>query len=258
MHFFNPVEKMPLVEIIRGEATSENTIAQVAALSTEMGKFPIVVRDVPGFLVNRILIPYLNEAVYLLEEGHSIEEIDRAALEFGMPMGPIRLLDEVGLDVAAHVSKVMVAGYGERMSVPPFAEKLLTLERKGRKNGKGFYDYSNKQGTPWSGVRKALGLPESPKTPRTSSELAQRMILHLVNEAMKCLIEGVAGTEHEAAAKQIDLGTVMGIGFPPFRGGVIYYARAHGLNALRSQIAKLHSVYGARYTPWSETDIAGT
>lgn len=250
MHFFNPVEKMPLVEIIRGEETSEETIAKVAALSTEMGKFPIVVQDVPGFLVNRILIPYLNEAVYLLKEGHSVEEIDRAALQFGMPMGPIRLLDEVGLDVAAHVSKVMVAGYGERMAVPPFAENLLTLDRKGRKNGKGFYDYSGKQSAPWQGLKDALGLPHSPKIPRTSGELKQRLVLHLVNEAMKCLHEGVAGKDQETAAKQIDLGTVMGIGFPPFRGGVIYYARTRGLDSLRAQIAELHREYGARYAPW--------
>ena len=111
MHFFNPVERMPLVELIRAEKTSDGTVAKAAAISTALGKFPIVVRDVPGFLVNRILIPYLNEAIYLLEAGHSVEAIDHAALAFCMPMGPIRLLDEVGLDVAAHVSEIMVNGY---------------------------------------------------------------------------------------------------------------------------------------------------
>jgi 3-hydroxyacyl-CoA dehydrogenase/enoyl-CoA hydratase/3-hydroxybutyryl-CoA epimerase len=250
MHFFNPVERMPLVEIIRGKETSDDTVARVAALTTEMGKFPIVVQDVPGFLVNRILIPYLNEAVYLLEEGHSIAEIDQAALRFGMPMGPIRLLDEVGLDVAAHVSKVMVAGYGERMAVPPFAEKLLGLDRKGRKNGRGFYDHAGKQATPWSGLADALSLPRVPTTQRTQEELADRLTLHLVNEAMKCLNEGVAGTDENLAGKQIDLGTVMGIGFPPFRGGVLYHARQTGLETIRAKLEQLYQAYGSRYRPW--------
>jgi 3-hydroxyacyl-CoA dehydrogenase/enoyl-CoA hydratase/3-hydroxybutyryl-CoA epimerase len=250
MHFFNPVEKMPLVEIIRGKQTSEDTIACVAALTSEMGKFPIVVEDVPGFLINRILIPYLNEAVYLLEEGYSVKEIDAAALEFGMPMGPIRLLDEVGLDVAAHVSKVMVAGYGERMAVPAFAEKLLTLERKGRKNGKGFYEYQGKESSPWNGLSTALNLPANPPKTLSRSELAERLVLHLVNEALKCLNEGVAGSDRELAQKQIDLGTVMGIGFPPFRGGVLYYAQLKGIDDVRKRLVALHSLYGARYQPW--------
>jgi 3-hydroxyacyl-CoA dehydrogenase len=215
-----------------------------------MGKFPIVVQDVPGFLVNRILIPYLNEAVYLLQEGHSVAEIDRAALSFGMPMGPIRLLDEVGLDVAAHVSKVMVAGYGERMAVPPFAEKLIVIDRKGRKNGKGFYDHAGKNSTPWSGLAEALALPRSPKSPASQGDLADRLTLHLVNEAMKCLRDGVAGSDTQLAEKQIDLGTVMGIGFPPFRGGVLYYAKQVGLEQIRSKLEKLNSVHGSRYQPW--------
>ena len=250
MHFFNPVEKMPLVEIIRGEKTSEATIAKVAALTTEIGKFPIVVRDVPGFLINRILIPYLNEAVYLLMEGHSIEEIDKAALAFGMPMGPIRLLDEVGLDVAAHVSKVMVNGYGERMAVPDFAEKLVALDRKGRKNGAGFYTYTGKESAPWNGLAHALGLPSKPTKLRSQQDIADRLILHLVNEAMKCLNEGVAGDDRELAKKQIDLGTVMGIGFPPFRGGVIYHAEREGLDSIRERLGALEAEFGVRYKPF--------
>lgn len=250
MHFFNPVEKMPLVEIIRGERTSEATIAKVAALTTEIGKFPIVVRDVPGFLINRILIPYLNEAVYLLLEGHSIEAIDKAALAFGMPMGPIRLLDEVGLDVAAHVSKVMVNGYGERMGVPDFAERMVALDRKGRKNSKGFYEYKGRESAPWSEVSRALNLPSAPQTSLSQQEITERLIFHLVNEAMKCLNEGVAGDDRELAKKQIDLGTVMGIGFPPFRGGVIYYAEKLGLEDIRAKLTTLASKHGARYAPF--------
>lgn len=250
MHFFNPVEKMPLVEIIQAEQTADDTIAKTAALATEMGKFPIVVRDVPGFLINRILIPYLNEAVYLLEEGHSVESIDRAALEFGMPMGPIRLLDEVGLDVAAHVSKVMVAGYGDRMEVPPFAEKLMQLGRKGRKSNAGFYDYQGKDSSPWKGLSAALGLSSSPANPLSSQEIGDRLIVHLANEALKCLAEGVAGDDRELAKKQIDLGTVMGIGFPPFRGGVLYYAGQRGIDSIRRRIIEFEQRFGVRYAPF--------
>jgi len=250
MHFFNPVEKMPLVEIIRGQRTSEGAIASVAALATEMGKFPIVANDVPGFLVNRVLIPYLNEAVYLLQEGHSVEDIDGAALAFGMPMGPIRLLDEVGLDVAFHVSKVMVAGYGERMTTPNFAEQLIGIDRKGRKNGRGFYDYSGKKSSPWPELAKALNLPTTPTRKLNREQLSDRLILHLANEAMKCLNQGVAGHDLTLAEKQIDLGTVMGIGFPPFRGGVLYYARLRGLDAIRKELERFHAEFGARYAPW--------
>lgn len=254
MHFFNPVEKMPLVEIIRGQRTSPETIAYVAALSSELGKFPIVVEDVPGFLVNRILIPYLNEAVFLLQEGYSVEDIDRAATDFGMPMGPLRLLDEVGLDVAAHVSKVMVEGYGERMAAPNFAEQMIGIDRKGRKNGRGFYDYTGKEWRPWSGVSAALKLPSAPAKRLSKEDLQERLILHLVNEAMKCLIEGVAGADTEQAKKQIDLGTVMGIGFPPFRGGVIYYAERRGLETIEAKLGSLSACHGARYTPWTSSE----
>jgi 3-hydroxyacyl-CoA dehydrogenase/enoyl-CoA hydratase/3-hydroxybutyryl-CoA epimerase len=167
-----------------------------------------------------------------------------------MPMGPIRLLDEVGLDVAAHVSKVMVNGYGERMAVPDFAERLVAIDRKGRKNSKGFYDYSGKESTPWNGASQVLGLPTSPTKALSQQEIADRLILHLVNEAMKCLNEGVAGDDRELAKKQIDLGTVMGIGFPPFRGGVIYYAEKEGLDSIRERLVKLEAEHGIRYRPF--------
>jgi 3-hydroxyacyl-CoA dehydrogenase/enoyl-CoA hydratase/3-hydroxybutyryl-CoA epimerase len=250
MHFFNPVEKMPLVEIIRGKETSQETINKVAAFASRLGKFPIIVGDVPGFLVNRILVPYLNEALHLLADGHRIEVIDNAALAFGMPMGPIRLLDEVGLDVAAHVSKIMTDGYGERMAPPQFSASLLAMGRKGRKSGGGFYEHHGKNSTPWSGVYDALSLPHSPKQALSASEIQSRLILHLVNEAMKCLHEGVAGEDKEFAEKQIDLGTVMGIGFPPFRGGVLHYARAIGLESVQSELLKLKEQYGIRYSPF--------
>ena len=164
-----------------------------------------------------------------------------------MPMGPIRLLDEVGLDVAAHVSKVMVAGYGERMAVPDFAERLQALGRKGRKTNAGFYDYQGKSSAVWGGLAAALNLPSKPQTPLSKEEITERLIYHLVNEAMKCLNEGVAGSEREAAIKQIDLGTVMGIGFPPFRGGVLYFAQQAGLDSIRSRLTSFAALYGSRY-----------
>ncbi len=254
MHFFNPVERMPLVELIYGNQTSEETIQKTAALSVALGKFPIVVKDVPGFLVNRILIPYLNEAIYLLEEGYAVTKIDNAAIAFGMPMGPIRLLDEVGLDVAAHVSEIMVQGYGERMAVPQYAKTLIESGRLGKKNKKGFYDYSSKKPLVWQNLTETLGLPETATpTNREEQYIQERLIFHLVNEAMKCLYEGVAGSEIENAEKQIDLGMVMGIGFPPFRGGVLHYARQVGLEKVRQQLHSFADRYGVRYTPWEET-----
>ena len=251
MHFFNPVEKMPLVEIIKGEKTSELTIQKVAALATKLGKYPIVVSDVPGFLVNRILVPYLNEALFLLAEGFSIEEIDGAATDFGMPMGPIRLLDEVGLDVAVHVSEVMTAGYGERMRPPSFSGSLLALGRKGKKSGAGFYSYDGKKAAPWSGVRDALSLPTTQAPTYDKAKIQDRLVLHLINEAMKCLHEGVAGDDKTLAKKQIDLGTVMGIGFPPFRGGVMHYADSIGLDQLKSKLEILMKEFGIRYEPFT-------
>jgi 3-hydroxyacyl-CoA dehydrogenase/enoyl-CoA hydratase/3-hydroxybutyryl-CoA epimerase len=152
--------------------------------------------------------------------------------------------------VAAHVSKVMIHGYGERMSVPDFAEKLVALDRKGRKNGAGFYTYAGKESSPWNGLAHALGLPTKPTKAQTQEEITDRLILHLVNEAMKCLNEGVAGDDRELAKKQIDLGTVMGIGFPPFRGGVIYHAEKEGLDSIRERLIAFEGEYGIRYKPF--------
>jgi 3-hydroxyacyl-CoA dehydrogenase / enoyl-CoA hydratase / 3-hydroxybutyryl-CoA epimerase len=251
MHFFNPVAQMPLVEIVRGAQTSDAAVQFVAAMSTRLGKFPIVVRDVPGFLVNRVLVPYLNEATYLLAEGFSIEQIDRAALRFGMPMGPLRLLDEVGLDVAQHVGEVMVAGYGSRMKGLPYAKTMVEAGRKGKKSGKGFYDYSNKKKSlPDPAVAPLLGLAPTRSSTPPEQEIEDRLILHLVNEAKKCLHEGVAGADRDTAEKQIDLGSVMGIGFPPFRGGVLWHARMAGEQRLRDRLAEFESKFGERYRPW--------
>lgn len=248
MHFFNPVEKMPLVEIIRGEETSVRAIVLTAALATRLGKFPIVVEDVPGFLVNRILTPYLNAAAILLGDGYSMTAIDRAATSFGMPMGPFRLLDEVGLDVAAHVAEVMKAGYGARMEAPPYSKLLVDKGRKGRKNGAGFYDFEGEKTTPYAGLKPLLSLPSTQKED-THNFLQSTLIAALVNEAVLCLDEGVAGQPGKDAAHQIDLGSVMGFGFPAFRGGVLHYAEHVGPRKIVEALREAEKRYGERFTP---------
>lgn len=248
MHFFNPVEKMPLVEIVRAKKTSDKTIAVVAALASKLGKHPIVVADVPGFLVNRILTPYLNEAAYLLDEGYPVELIDKAATTFGMPMGPIRLLDEVGLDVAVHVQDTMVKGYGDRMKSPTFAKMLVDVKRFGRKSGAGFYDFKDKNATVHPELRTLLRLDKPIPSSRDLKPLTDRLILSLINEAVLCLDEGVAGAPGVDAANQIDLGTVMGMGFPPFRGGLMHYADSVGAKSIYDQLVKLEQTHGKRFT----------
>lgn len=245
MHFFNPVNKMPLVEIIRAKDTADSVLVYLAALTSKLGKFPIIVNDVPGFLINRILVPYLNEAAFLLSEGVSVQDIDKAALKFGMPMGPVRLLDEVGLDVAVHVGKTMIEGYGKRMEAPDLAEKLLKLGRKGKKSGSGFYNYADKPEVPEPKLSELLGI--NTKSSISAEEIQNRLILRLINEAVLCLDEGVAGQPGKDAASQIDLGTVMGIGFPAFRGGLIYHANTLGPTKIVNQLLELENKYGARF-----------
>ncbi|MCB0311367.1 MAG: enoyl-CoA hydratase/isomerase family protein, partial [Bdellovibrionales bacterium] len=184
MHFFNPVPKMPLIEIVRGKQTSNRAVAIVAALTSKLGKYPIVVNDVPGFLVNRILSPYLNEAAYLLEE-FDVADIDRAATKFGLPMGPLRLLDEVGLDVVTHVSEIMQRGYGERMRGPNYAAQLVMANRLGRKTGQGFYVFEEEKVQPDESVRELLKLKPA-STPKDSDQLQERLVFTLINEAVLC------------------------------------------------------------------------
>lgn len=249
MHFFNPVEKMPLVEVIRGKQTSDKNVAVVCALAVKLGKYPIVVEDVPGFLVNRILTPYLNEAAFLLEEGYSVRDIDRAATSFGMPMGPIRLLDEVGLDVASHVSEIMIKGYGDRMKGPAFARALLDKGRKGKKSGEGFYDFKDRDSTPSPILRELLGIKTPERKDPDIEYITKRLIYALINEGVKCLDEGVAGSPGKEAASQVDLGTVMGMGFPPFRGGLLFYANSLGVAKINTELTKLASEVSLRFAP---------
>jgi 3-hydroxyacyl-CoA dehydrogenase/enoyl-CoA hydratase/3-hydroxybutyryl-CoA epimerase len=208
LHFFNPVHRMQLVEVVRTDSTSDETLATAVAFVRNIGKLPVVVRDSPGFLVNRILMPYLVKAAALFEDGGDPEEIDKAMLDFGMPMGPLRLLDEVGLDVAVHVARTLAAAFPGRMEVPKVVEKLLEAGHTGRKGGSGFYVYDDTPAVNAEAISLQTGTEEAPAD--TQAILAGLM----TSEAKLCLQEGVAETPED-----IDLAMVLGTGYPPFRGG---------------------------------------
>lgn len=235
MHFFNPVNKMPLVEVIRGEKTSDETIATIYELTKKMGKMPVVVKDGPGFLVNRLLMPYMGEAAFLLQEGMSIEVVDKAYVkEFGMPMGPFELMDEVGLDVCLKVLKIFKKSFGDRIEMAPCMEALEKTGRLGRKNGKGFYHYSEdgKRGEVDQSIYAALGLGQ-PTNPHQSKECIERGVFAMINECSLALIEDhIVETPHE-----VDLAMIMGTGFPPFRGGLLKYADSVGSQYVADQLA---------------------
>lgn len=235
MHFFNPVNKMPLVEVIRGEKTSDETIATIFELTKKMGKMPVVVKDGPGFLVNRLLLPYMAEAAFLMQEGMSIETVDKAYVkEFGMPMGPFELMDEVGLDVCIKVLKIFKKAFGERIDMAPALDALEKSGRLGRKNGKGFYQYSadGKRGEVDQSIYSALGLGQ-PTNPYDSKECVERGVFAMINECAIAFVEDhIVETPFE-----VDLAMIMGTGFPPFRGGLLKYADSVGTQYIADQLA---------------------
>ena len=246
IHFFNPPEKMPLVEVIRGKATDDAAIATACRLALRLGKFPVVVADSPGFLVNRCLAPYVNEAARLLLEGTSPEAIDAAMLDFGMPMGPCRLLDEIGFDVAAKVSQVMHAAFPARMKPCELFAAMVEQQALGQKSGGGIYGKDAKGDGPGRRVLATLRQQRgTPARPASRTELLQRLIYPLVDEAYRCLDEGIVQSEDD-----LDLGLVMGIGFPPFTGGIAPFARREGLSTIVSALDALaRGGDGARFQP---------
>lgn len=239
LHFFNPVNLMPLVEVIRGEGTSDETIYQLVAFSKKIGKVPIVVKDRPGFLVNRILCPYLNEAGFLFVDGASVKAIDDAAVRFGMPMGPFRLLDEIGLDTALHVSQILERELGPRLHPVSLVREMVELGCLGKKNGKGFYLYK--------GMKEAGLNPEVPKATKVLEDeqvILDRLILVMVNEASRCIDEEIVRENW-----MIDMAMVMGTGFPPFRGGILQYADDRGIGEVVQRLEKFAAQFGERFTP---------
>jgi 3-hydroxyacyl-CoA dehydrogenase/enoyl-CoA hydratase/3-hydroxybutyryl-CoA epimerase len=250
MHFFSPVNKMPLLEIIRAPKTSPEAVATVVALGKKIGKTVIVVNDGVGFYTSRILAPYVNEASFIVAEGAPVEEIDRALVDFGFPVGPMQLLDEVGIDVGAKVAHIMADAFGERLEAPEGFEKIVESGRLGRKSKKGFYVYEDGAGGKASKqkvVDKSVYdlLPTGQK--RTSipeAEIAERCVLQMVNEAAHCLGEGIL-----RSARDGDIGAVFGLGFPPFRGGPFRYADSLGAAAVVERLRKYQDRFGARFAP---------
>lgn len=224
LHFFNPVHRMPLVEIIRSEKTSEETLAKVISFARRIGKVVIVVKDVPGFLINRILLSYLNEAGLLIEEGLKIDRIDRAALTFGMPMGPIELIDEVGVDVGYKVAQILEEAYGPRMKAASILGEIKQRGLFGKKTKKGFYIHKGKKEKIPNGEIYKL-ISTSSKDKISDEVILKRMIYIMINEAARCLEEGVVDR-----SQTIDIGMIMGTGFPPFRGGLLRYADSVGVD----------------------------
>lgn len=242
MHFFNPVHRMPLVEIIRGKKTSDQAVAAIYAFSKKLGKTPIVVNDGPGFLVNRLLMPYLNEAGFLLEEGVRIETMDKVMTDFGMPMGPALLIDEVGVDVAYKVGKIFENAFGARVQGSHALEKLYNDKRLGKKGKLGFYIHGEKRAVVDEKVYALLDTKGTGSVSR--EEMIQRMTYPMINEAAMCLAEGIVKNVDD-----IEIGMIFGTGFPPFRGGLMRYADSEGMDTIVAALESYEQKFGARFKP---------
>jgi 3-hydroxyacyl-CoA dehydrogenase/enoyl-CoA hydratase/3-hydroxybutyryl-CoA epimerase len=244
MHFFNPVHRMPLVEVIAPEGADPSAVNTVFAFTRRLGKTPILVKDTPGFLVNRLLSFYSLESLWLLDEGYRIEQLDRAMTDWGMPVGPMALTDEVGIDVAGKVAHILSAAFGDRLPLPRWLDKLPEGDRLGVKNGRGLYRYEGRERKePDDAVYALLGLEPRVSEPDLAA-IADRMVLPMVNEAARCLAEGVA-----RSAADLDLALILGTGFPPFRGGLCRWADQQGLNQIIAALERLESAVGSRFLP---------
>jgi len=252
MHFFYPAHIMKLVEVIPGLATSDETVEEVITFAEGLRKLPVKVRECPGFLVNRLLMPYLNEAVLALQEGAaSIPEMDQAMKEQGWPMGPFTLIDALGLDVCAEAGKVLWEGYGDRMHPAELWMRMQELKRLGRKNGKGFYDYTGvgptDPGRADPELEKEIAALRQRLGPSTSSGRTafspERLMVLLINEAVLALQENIS------SANEIEIAVMAGLGYPPSKGGLLHAADAIGIDALVDHLDRFTKELGFRFHP---------
>jgi len=244
LHFFNPVHRMPLVEVIAGRRSSPEAVATAWSFAVRLGKMPVIVKDEPGFLVNRILTLYLNEAMRVLSEGVRIEAVDKSMVAFGMPLGPFALLDQIGLDTARHVGEVLQSAFGDRIGGDgSLLEVMVSNGRLGQKNAKGFYRYRDGKRTAVDPeVYKLLAVPAAKELPPET--LQERMVLSMINEAIVCLQDEVA-----RGPRDVDLAMVMGTGFPPFRGGLLRHADGVGIPIVADRLSRLADSHGERFRP---------
>jgi len=246
MHFFNPPNRMPLVEVIKGPQTSDQTVATAVDICKKLGKTPLVVGDCPGFLVNRIFVLAANEVMWMLEEGVDFQRLEKMMLDFGMPMSPFVLADEVGNDVAYKVCKVFENAYGSRMQAPRIVESMYEHKLLGKKVGKGFFIYGRRSTRFNPEVKTLLGKLGTASKEISDQEMIDRVMLVMVNEASRCLEEKVV-----ANPGYLDMALILGIGFPPFRGGLLRYADKLGLPYINNTLKRLQGSYGARFEPSS-------
>jgi 3-hydroxyacyl-CoA dehydrogenase / enoyl-CoA hydratase / 3-hydroxybutyryl-CoA epimerase len=255
LHFFNPVSRMKLVEVVIGTETSDATAARALGFVRQIAKLPVTVRDSPGFLVNRVLFPYLLEAAELFENGVNAQEIDEALLEWGMPMGPLRLIDEIGVDIAVDIANTLEKAYGKRDRAPKILREMQSAKMLGRKSGGGFYKYEGKSQTPnaeiekWRGANSVIpsevegsrdeSLKVTRRDPSTAlrsgrDDFANRLMFLMVNESARCLEEKVIASPEDA-----DYGMILGTGFPAWRGGPLRFAESFGIKKLVEEMEKL-------------------
>ncbi len=241
LHFFNPVSRMKLIEVVVGKNTSDETREHALAFARQIGKLPVLVRDSPGFLVNRVLFPYLLDAAEIFQGGVGVEEIDQPLVQWGMPMGPLRLIDEIGVDITVDIADTLQKAFGRRDEAPAILGKMLAAKLLGRKSGGGFYKYEGKTQTP----NETLKEWQTPSGENFAAEgITNRLIFLMVNEAARCLEEKVVATPEDA-----DYGMVLGTGFPVVRGGPLRFAESFGIKKLVTEMDGIHSRAGQKFAP---------